>query len=289
MSAHTNGMSSMRKAFRLIPTSVLVTGVLIAACEADAPTGVSQSRAGGAGAQPSFDLMATAPDWVGNLLNGATLFSADGASTQEELPGMGHKFELQFAMMDDQDPDNPTNDVISVVTTPVFPAGTGVAIRNLPPGIKITALESQLNLKYYFPTRSCGGGSPRIQLAIDSDGDGDFDQFDSDPDDGNAFGYVGHAPFGVGCITGAWDILDMTDHVGRWDLSQLGGGMTMTWDQAEAFITAAYPNHQVLTGSLADDGCAGGVATACGQAYYDLVTVENRTLENDNDTVKDKR
>ena len=29
--------------------------------------------------------------------------------------------------------------------------------------------------------------------------------------------------------------------------------------------------------------------TRCGQAYYDLVTIENRTLENDQDTVKDGR
>jgi hypothetical protein len=277
----------VRRLFNLLPAPMLITVALIAACERDAPTGITGSRASG-GAHPNLTLVTDVPDWVGNLLNGATLFSADAASTQEELPGMGHKFELQFAMIDDQDPHNLTNDVISVVSTEEFPAGTGVAIRNLPPGIKITAFESQLNLKYYFPARSCGNGGPRIQLAIDSDGDGDFDQFDADPDDGNAFGYVGHGPFGTGCMTGEWDILDMTDQVPRWDLSQLGGGMAMTWDQAEAFVTAAYPNHQVLTGSLVDDGCAGGAPHACGQAYYDLVTIENRTLENDNDTVQGK-
>ena len=77
----------------------------------------------------------------------------------------------------------------------------------------------------------------------------------------------------------------MTDNIGRWDLSQFGGGMTMTWDLAETFISA-FPNHQVLSGSLVDDGCAGGGDTACGQAYFDLVTIENRTLENDQDTVR---
>ena len=46
-----------------------------------------------------------------------------------------------------------------------------------------------------------------------------------------------------------------------------------------------FPKHQVLTGSLVDDGCASGGAAACGQAYYDLLTIENRTLENDMDTV----
>jgi hypothetical protein len=289
MSTETNAKPRVRRILDLLTVPILVAVALIAACERDAPTGITGSRAGG-GVQPNLDLVTDVPDWVGNLLNGATPLSADGASTQEELPGMGHKFELQFAMIDDQDPQNLTNDVISVFTTPAFPAGTGVAVRNLPPGIRIEALDHQIAVKYFFPTppRTCSGGSPRIQIAIDSDGDGDFDQFDADPDDGNAFGYVGHAPFGTGCIMGEWDIIDMTDMIGRWDLSQLGGGMTMTWDQAEAFIATVFPNHRVISGSLVDDSCS-FAATSCGQAYYDLTTVENRTLENDNDTVKDKQ
>lgn len=219
------------------------------------------------------------PDWVGNLILGGNDVSvmSTPASTQEELPGLGHKFELLFAMNDDQDPQNLTNDVISVVTTQDYPAGIGVAFRNTPPGFKIAALDHQINLKYYFPARSCSGGSPRVQVGIDRNGDGNFD--------GNAFGYVGHLPFGAGCITGEWDIIDMTDNIGRWDLSQFGGGMTMTWDQAEAFITTTFPNHRVVYGSLVDDSCSFALAS-CGQAYYDLFTYENRTLEQDQDTVK---
>jgi len=219
------------------------------------------------------------PDWIGlQLLASTDLASmSTPASTQEELPGLGHKFELFFAMMDDNDPQNLTNDVISVLTTPAFPAGIGVAFRNTPPGFKIDALDHQIALKYFFPSRSCGGGSPRVQVRVDTDGDG--------TGNGNAFGYVGHAPFGTGCITGEWDVLDMTDNIGRWDLSQFGGGMTMTWDQAEAFIMTAFPNHKVLSGSLVDDSCS-FAPTSCGQAYYDLFTYENRTLEQDQDTVR---
>src|SRR5678815_4989787 len=147
------------------------------------------------------------PSWVGNLLSGQfdLAMQSTPASTQEELPGLGHKFELLFAMNDDADPQNLTNDVISVLTTQAYPAGIGVALRNTPPGFKIAALTNQLQLKYYFPTRSCGGGSPRIQIAIDTDGDG--------ISNGNAFGYVGHTGFGGGCVTGAWDFVDMTDAV----------------------------------------------------------------------------
>ena len=106
------------------------------------------------------------PDWVGNLVLGGNDVSvmSTPASTQEELPGLGHKFELLFAMNDDQDPQNLTNDVISVVTTQDYPAGIGVAFRNTPPGFKIAALDHHINLKYYFPARSCSGGSPRVQV-----------------------------------------------------------------------------------------------------------------------------
>jgi hypothetical protein len=92
--------------------------------------------------------------------------------------------------------------------------------------------------------------------------------------DANAFGYVGHTPFGGGCITGEW-AHHMLDNIGRWDLSQLGGGMTMTWDQVEAFVTTTYPNHRVVSGSLVDDSCS-FAPLSCGQAYYDLFTYENR-------------
>lgn len=225
----------------------------------------------------------TPPAWVAQVSANATLVTgtvvslSNPASTQEELPGLGHKFELFFAMQDDQDPENATNDVISVLTTTAYPAGIGVAFRRLPPGITITALDNQLQLKYLFPARSCGGGSPRIQLAIDTDGNGSSN--------GNAFGYVGHTGFGGGCLTGVWDFVDMTDAVPfRWDLTQFGLGYH-NWDSAEAAINTAFPNHKVLSGSLVDDSCS-FAPTSCGQAYYDLLTIENRTLEQDQDTVR---
>jgi hypothetical protein len=218
------------------------------------------------------------PAWVGQLLSGNDDLAAmsSPSSTQEELPGLGHKFELYFAMLDDQDPQNLTNDVISVLTTTAYPAGIGVAFRNTPPGFKIAALTNQLQLKYFFPARSCGGGSPRIQIAIDTDGNGSSN--------GNAFGYVGHTGFGGGCLTNVWDFVDMTDNVpARWDLTQFGLGYH-NWPTAVAAINT-FPNHKVLSGSLVDDSCSFSMPS-CGQAYYDLFTFENRTLEQDQDTVR---
>jgi len=257
----------------VLPLSI--AAIWAGACERDTPTErAMQTRPGRAQADITATAT-TAPDWVGKLVLGSTALSADPSSTQEELPGMGHKFQLFGVFMDGQDPINPTNYVVSAVTTTAYPAGAGEAVRLLNPGIKITALTDQLSLKYYFPSRSCSGGSPRIQLLID-------------PGDGtpahNAFGYVGHGGFGAGCVTGVWDFVDMTDNTPfRWDITQFGGGY-QTWQGVITFFTTVYPNHAVLSGSLVDDSCS-FATLSCGQAYYDLLTIENRSLQNAQDAV----
>jgi hypothetical protein len=198
--------------------------------------------------------------------------------TAPEAQGLGLKFELLFAMTNDQDPQNSDNDVISVVTTTAYPAGVGVAVRDMLPQVKIATLTNQISLKYLFTTgRTCSGGSPRIQLYIDP-GDGTSPH--------NAFGYVGNGGFGTGCISDAnWHFQDMTDDVPfRWDITQFGGGY-QNWGGVVTFFNTTYPNHKVLSGGLYDDSCS-FASTACGKAYYDLLTIENRTLENRQDTVQ---
>jgi len=223
------------------------------------------------------------PSWVGNLFLENSTITADPALTAPEAQGLGQKFELLFAMTNDQDPQNIDNDTISL-TTGAFPSDLiGVAVRNMLPGARVETFTNQLSLKYLFtPPRSCSGGSPRIQLFIDP-GDG------TPPH--NAFGYVGNAAFGAGCISdGNWHFQDMTDTVPRWDLSQwLSKGaacdMTCTWSQVVAFFDTLVPNHVILSGGVYDDSCS-FTPLACGKAYYDLVTVENRTLENRQGTVQ---
>jgi hypothetical protein len=51
------------------------------------------------------------------------------------------------------------------------------------------------------------------------------------------------------------------------------------------FFDTRFPNHAVLSGGVFDDSCS-FQPPSCGQAYYDLLTVENRTLENRQDTVQ---
>jgi len=224
---------------------------------------------------------------TGTLLFGTTVLQTNSQSTQEELPGMGHKFELLGGMVDDKDPENATNDTVSIDTT----GGViGLAFRDLPPGIKIAALDDQLGLKYFFVLpRTCGGGAPRVTLLIDSDGDGDFDFA--------AHGHVNPPAFAA-CPTNMWVYENLTDNLKRWETTPatvltplpcgpVGGPTTCTWDELEARVTANFPNHRILSGFLVDgDSCSFSPA-ACGKAHYDLLTIENRTLENDQDTVKD--
>jgi len=217
----------------------------------------------------------TTPSWIGSLLLGSDPLAGADPTSPTVTDSLGFKFELYGSAQDASDPQNTTNEIIS---TNISPGVFAVALRKLNPGVNITTLTNQLQLKYYFPspTRTCGGGSPRIQLAIDTDGDGNSN--------GNAFGYVGHGGFGSGCLTGVWDFVDLADSVPfRWDLTQFGLGYH-SWPTAVAALNTVFPNHKVLRGSLVDDTYMGS-ASGTGLAYYDLVTIGHRTLENWQDTV----
>jgi hypothetical protein len=243
----------------------------------------------------------TIPSWAGQFIsqmngdvltvNSQTLLT-NSASTREELPGLGHKFELLGVMVTDRDPENTDggpggsggggggNEVVSATMTP---PDVALAFRSLPQGITIRGLTNQLGLKYFFVApRTCGGGSPRMTLLIDSDGDSDID-----------FAAHGHVnpPAYTACITNEWQYEDLTDAKPRWEVTPGGTvpGIPVfpftAWDAFAAAVTTAFPNHRVYAGFLVEDSC-GFFAATCGKAYYDLVTVENRTLEIWQDTVK---
>jgi hypothetical protein len=267
----------------------------------------------------------SAPDWIGQqlTLNTNVIALSSPESTREELPGLGHKFELIGTMVRDADPENPVgnsggsgggvggNEVISSTSTP---GSFGLAFRNLPPGIKITALENQLNFKsFYAPPRTCGGGSPRISLFVDADGDGDFDQDPpigpNDPADSLDFVAQGHVnpPAYTACAPNEWRFDDLADDMLRWEITACSAASPTplpptpilpppftcpfpfnTWDTLETVVTATFPNHRVIAGALIDDSCFGPGGAACGKAYFDLVTIENRTLEIWQDTVTNR-
>lgn len=206
-------------------------------------------------------------------------------------PIYAQNYKLFGSMIDAIDPDQipTTNEVISSSLDVNDPnAAFAVAFRLLK--TKIFNLDNQIQLKYYFQApRTCFGGSPRVQLAIDFNGDNVVD--------GNAFGSVGPFPSFTGCATGRWVFEDLTDDNPRWDISQLAAfcsqpgntcppvppGFAITWDAMETFI-AASPNHRVESGALVDDTFGGPGQT--GKAFYDAVAIGNRTLDNWEDTTK---
>ena len=73
------------------------------------------------------------PSWVGHLFLGSSTITAEPTLTAPEAQGLGHKFELLFAMVNAQDPQNSDNDVITLNTGP-FPSNViGVAVRDMLP------------------------------------------------------------------------------------------------------------------------------------------------------------
>jgi hypothetical protein len=237
----------------------------------------------------TLDLSASSGD---TLVFGNTVLQVNTASTQEELPGLGHKFELLGVMVRDTDPENALGNPGASgggvggnegISADMVPGAVALAFRNLPPGITIAALDNQLGLKYYFiAPRTCGGGSPRVTLLVDSDGDGDTD-----------FAVHGHVnpPVYTACVMNKWRYEDLADDLPRWEVTP-GGAVPgvpvfpfVSWEALETAVTATFPNHKVRAGFLVDDSCSFFPA-ACGKAHYDLLTIENRTLEIWQDTVK---
>jgi hypothetical protein len=135
---------------------------------------------------------------------------------------------------------------------------------------KIDSLDGKLQFDFFLLGMDCVGGSPRVQLAIDTDGDG--------VSNGNAFGYVGatSVPFAYICAQKNWTFEDLTDTDRHWDLSQLGGGMTEPWASAKAFINTNFPGHTVLGATLVADAFSLAMQ---GYSFYDNVILGGGTSD----------
>jgi hypothetical protein len=195
-----------------------------------------------------------------------------------------------------QDPENAANDVIKIRTdvAPFY----GTVSRRV--DAKIHTLDNMLEFKSWFQApKTCIGGAPRFQLAIDLNGDGVAD--------GNAFGYFGPSPSFAGCPSNTWLFEDLTgggdtitglgllpstgqttpNEEMEWDLTQFAcpagtlppgtpadpciahPGFVTNWSNVEA-IVSAFPKHLVCTVALVDDTF--GAAGMTGTAFYDLIS-----------------
>lgn len=184
------------------------------------------------------------------------------------------KFELVGTATFDKDPTDPANFVVKVDNT----TGFGGVRRVL--NAKITALDEHLTVRYYFVSpKTCGLGSPRIQLAIDTDGNG--------VSNGNAFGFIGPSPAFTLCQQDQWvtedltiSTLESTQALNRWDGSQVCPGTnTVSWDIFKACVATVFPNHIVLSALLIEDP----LTPVGGVTYYDDITLGYRTLEDQAD------
>ena len=190
------------------------------------------------------------------------------------------------------DPENPQNIVLRVVSDGGTPVGAYRELRH----VKIWHLDHQLSFKRAFVLpHTCAGGSPRIILFIDANGDGKFEQLPRGPD----FTAAGHVrPPWAACETSAptpssdapspstllWRFEDLTDELPRWELlpstatnppiGPIGGLGTANWDTLEAAISAAFPDHQVIRALFLEDFNP----SPPGTSYYDLLTVLELTL-----------
>jgi hypothetical protein len=191
-----------------------------------------------------------------------------------------------------QDPENPTNDVIRIRTD--RPPFFGTVSRRV--NVQADKLDNMLEFKAWFQApKTCIGGSPRFQLAIDIDGDGDSD--------GNAFGDTGVNGSGTGCPPQTWLYEDLTGGDGvtglgaspstgqptpneetEWALAQVGGpgvpGAGVPWSAAEAFL-ATRPFHRVCAVALVDDTF--GAPGMTGTAHYDIISGGRATFEDRHD------
>ena len=232
----------------------------------------------------------------GTLAVAAVLLGASAIVAANGFGGSSSGFLLGGTAQHAWDPENPSNDVIKIDTTSPDPDCNpmlaqdclfGTVSRRL--NVKIAQLDNMIELKAFFvaPRVGCGGGSPRVQLAIDLDGDG--------VSNGNAHGNYGPAPFGGGCPPpGFWQYQDLTDAAPRWDVTQLLGAgeidplalgsvnaFLVPWPLLETLVST-FPLHKVCSGALVDD--SGWFAPAEGIALYDVISLGRATWVDRTDT-----
>ena len=202
---------------------------------------------------------------VAALVPGAVAISADVFESQ------GQKFHYFGPATDATDPDQPEssdNDVARFDTTGEAPVGMTRKVDET-----VFALDNQLHFKYFLQNRTCGAGSPRIQLAVDTDGDGDVE--------GNLHGHV-RPPYSA-CPPDKWVFEDLTDDELRWEIGAgLPGSRSFpyyTWTEVEGLLGAAI----VRRGTLIEDSHAFSPANK-GVAYYDNVQIGNQDFEDHNDS-----
>ena len=135
-------------------------------------------------------------------------------------------------------------------------------------------LTGAIYFDYYVESGDCGSGSPRVALGVDIDGDGTVE--------GYLHGLVDPKTRGCPEAKGNWAHVDLTDGAHRWVTGTLG--LELPYVAPWKRVVSNLGSHEILTGILVDDSYWS--ATAAGVAYYDNVTIGERTLDGPTDVVE---
>ena len=212
-----------------------------------------------------------------------------------------------------RDPENRSNEVIRFLANSA--TGTVSAVMRLfnYEVVKVRDLDNQLEVRHRFRgSDTCGGGSPRMELAIDLDGDRDSE--------GNVFVYFGTPPSFANCQAQTWLYEDFTGGDGitglgpepstgdpgrrekdggpneelEVDTSQLAAPdvgedpgpvippqpFVISWSAFET-VLEAFPDHRVCSAAYVDDVGAPpffNPAENTGVSHVDLLSIGDATL-----------
>jgi len=181
------------------------------------------------------------------------------------------KFKYFGDAADAVDPQNADNDVIRVdtKTDPNTPSGVFRKLKET-----VSEVTDQVELKYLFTDgrTDCSGGSPRFDLFVDTDGDKKWDTVlrGNVQDLGTPNGH---------CQAGKWtfvDLANLNDSTPHWQVNN--GNTYEPWSA----VVAEFGSADVLFGQLVDDAQSFSTADQ-GTAYYDLVSLGNRTFVSHDD------
>lgn len=137
-----------------------------------------------------------------------------------------------------------------------------------------SGLTGAIHFDYYVESGDCGGGSPRVALGVDIDGDGTVE--------GYLHGLVDPKSRGCPEAQTNWVHVDLTDGAHRWVTGGLGLELPFVapWNR----VVSNLGSHEILTGILVDDSYWS--ANVAGVTYYGNVTIGERTLDGATDVVE---
>ena len=181
----------------------------------------------------------------------------------------GQQFHYVGPATDAVDPQNSgaDNDVARFDTTSGAPVAMARKMKE-----RVRDLDNQLEFKYFMQNRNCGAGSPRIDLGLDTNGDGSADAF-----------LEGHVQPNFVCPNqNEWVFQDLTDQLPRWASRGLTGGPGNTFVPWET-LEQTFGDVPVVFGQLVEDSQAFKPDNR-GIAFYDSVQLGNQDFEDHNDS-----